>query len=147
MKLFWKILLGHFLAWTLLSLGVYGGLSLAQQAALFDHGKLSLNRPTAFVVTNAALGIQVGGEAFFQRYAASWPQGRGEPPYAVGSDGRELLGRPVDPAVLAEARALADSGQQATPAKRVTGPDGVEFLLFYPAGLGPGERAWWRFVF
>lgn len=149
MRLFWKILVGYWLAWALLSLGIFGGLSIIHRAEWLQHSKVSLTRPTSFTITNLSVNVQLGGKEFFQQFAATWPQRRGgtEPPFVVDDQGRELLGREVDAETLAQARAIADRGNERRPVKEVVGPDGVTYVMFYPEGRGPADRSYWRWIF
>ncbi len=139
MRLFWRILIGYWLAWALLSLGVFGALSLDLYARSLPRQAISQAPPSAMLVTGAAVSLRVGGEEFLRRTAAAMP--RGEPPFVVDAEGRDLFGRAVDPATLDVARAIADRREEPSVAKWAEAPDGSLFVIFYPEGRGPVDRA------
>jgi two-component system OmpR family sensor kinase len=141
MRLFWKILIGYFLAWALLSLAIFGVFALDSHTR-FLRSAVSQTRPSAVSVQVAASNVSVGGEELFRSMAEMWS--RTEPPYVVDIEGREVLGREVDPEVLAVARSLAVDVAEPTPVKRVTGPDDREYVVYHPEGRGPQDRSAFR---
>jgi two-component system OmpR family sensor kinase len=138
MRLFWRILGGYFLAWALLSLGLFGALALDARARLLPRPAVSQTLPSAVSVQMAATNVRFGGEKVFRRMAENWP--RTEPPYVVDIQGHEMLGRDVDPDVLEAARSLAVDSSERTPVKLVTGPDDRQFVIYHPEGTGPQDR-------
>lgn len=137
MRLFWRILGGYFLAWALLSLALFGTFALDSQARFLPRPSVSQTLPSAVSVQVASSNVRFGGEDVFRRMAEKWPQN--EPPYVVDSDGREMLGRDVDPEVLETARSLAVDSIEPTPVRKVISPEGREFLIYHPEGTGPQD--------
>lgn len=138
MRLFWKILFGYFLAWAFLSLALFGALALDARARFLPRPAVSQTLPSAVSVQMAATNVRFGGEAVFRQLADKWP--RTGPPYVVDIQGREMLGRDVDPEGLEAARSLAIDSAEQTPVKLVTAPDGREFVVYHPEGTGPQDR-------
>lgn len=142
MRLFWKILGGYFLAWAILSLALFGALALDSRAHFLPRSAVSQSRPSALGVQIAASNVKFGGAETFRSMAERVAQR--EPPWVVDIQGHELLGREVDPETLAVARSLAVEGVEPTPVKRVTGPEGREYVVYYPEGAGPADRSSFR---
>ncbi|MEM9291798.1 MAG: HAMP domain-containing sensor histidine kinase [Acidobacteriota bacterium] len=151
MKLFWKILSVYFLAWALLTATVFATLFLDLRTEFIPRSPISQNLPASVGVQLATSHLFFGDEASFRQLAEVW--NRGEPPYAVNRDGRELLGRAVDPVTLALARSLAmEATERAedarpSPVQRLTTPSGSEYVVFYPDGLGPEDGSPLRWFF
>lgn len=144
MRLFWKILVGYWLAWALLTAAILGTLSLAESARWLPGSEISQTRPSAGLVGFTVINLRSGGEPLFHRVAETWP--RGEPPFVVDETGRELLGREVAPGTLEVARSLAEGGDEPAPAKWAEGPDGRVYVVFYPQGVGPADRTIFRWI-
>ena len=145
MRLFWRILGGYFLAWTLLSLALFGALALDSRARFLPRSAVSQTLPSAVSVQIAASNVRFGGEEVFRRLAEMWQ--RGEPPWVVDPQGREMLGRAVDPETLEVARSLAVDAPEPTPVKKVTSPDDRDFVIYHPEGTGPQDRSPFRWFF
>ena len=145
MRLFWRILGGYFLAWTLLSLALFGALALDSRARILPRSAVSQTLPSAVSVQIAASNVRFGGEEVFRRLAEMWQ--RGEPPWVVDLQGREMLGRAVDPETLEVARSLAVDSAEPTPVKKVTSPDDRDFVIYHPEGTGPQDRSPFRWFF
>ena len=139
MRLFWKILGGYFLAWALLSAALFGALALDSRTQFLPRSAISEALPSRVGVQMAATNLKFGGEEVFRRLAESWKQG--EPPYVVDEEGQEMLGRQVDPTTLELARSLAVDGVERTPVQTVLGVEGHDYVVFYPEGAGPVDRA------
>lgn len=139
MRLFWRILSGYFLAWALLCLALFGALAIDSWTHILPRSAISQSFPASMGVQLASVNLQVGGETVFRLLADGWQ--RGEPPFAIDTAGREILGRAVDPAALELARSLAVESTEPASVKRVASPEGVSYVVFYPEGLGPGDRS------
>ena len=139
MRLFWRILSGYFLAWALLSLALFGALALDSWTHLLPRSAVSQSFPSSMGVQLTSGNLHFGGEDLFRSFAENWQ--RGEPPYAVDANGQEILGRPVEAATLELARSLAVETLEPAPVKKVTSPAGRDYVVFYPEGLGPGDRS------
>ena len=142
MRRFWKILGGYFLAWAILSLALFGALALDSRAHFLPRSAVSQSRPSAVGVQIAASNVKFGGAETFRSMAERVAQK--EPPWVVDIQGREVLGREVDPETLAVARSLAVEGVEPTPVKRVTSPEGQKYVIYYPEGTGPADRSSFR---
>ncbi|MEM7586130.1 MAG: ATP-binding protein [Acidobacteriota bacterium] len=138
MRLFWRILSGYFLAWTLLSLALFGALALDLVTHYLPRTAVSEAIPSMVGVQIAATNLRHGGEDVFRKFSADWL--RGEPPWVVDGTGREVLGREVDPAILELARSLAVETVEPSPVKRITSPDGRAYVVYFPEGKGPEDR-------
>ncbi|MEM9594334.1 MAG: ATP-binding protein [Acidobacteriota bacterium] len=139
MRLFWKILGGYFLAWALLSLALFGALALDSRTEFLPRSAVSQGLPSRVGVQMGVANLRSGGEEVFRRMAETWRQGK--PPYAVDGEGREVLGRDLDPATLEVARARAVDREGPAPVKWVRALSGVEYVVFYPDGEGPADRS------
>ncbi|MEM8960825.1 MAG: ATP-binding protein [Acidobacteriota bacterium] len=142
MRLFWRILGGYFLAWTLLTVALIGTFALDSRVRFLPRAAISQTRPAAISVQIAASTLRHGGEESFREVAERWelsPE-RAELAWAVDHEGQELLGRDVDAQTLALARALAVTSNEPTPVKRVTSAEGREFIVFFPEGTAPSDQ-------
>jgi two-component system OmpR family sensor kinase len=146
MRLFWRILGGYFLAWTLLSLALFGAFALDSRARFLPRSAVSQSLPSAISVQIASSTLRFGGEEAFRTLAERWKleRERPEPAWAVDLEGRDLLGRAVDAEALAVARSLAVESADPAPVKRVMSPESQEFVVYYPEGTGPADRAAFR---
>lgn len=116
-----------------------------QETWVARFNKISFSKPSIFMVDNAANTLRHGGAARFHELARVWPEQRFEPPFVIGEDGRELLGRETNAETLAAARQQATEAAE-SPVRRVEAPDGATFLVFYPEGRGPVDRRWVRLL-
>ncbi len=139
MPLFWRILGGYFLSWALLSLALFGAFALDSWARFLPRSAISQALPSGVGVQIAATNVKLGGQAVFQRLTESWV--RGEPPYVVDEQGRDMLGREVEPATLELARSLAVETVEPAPVKRITDPEGQVYVIYYPEGEGPEDQS------
>ncbi|MEM6703814.1 MAG: HAMP domain-containing sensor histidine kinase [Acidobacteriota bacterium] len=139
MRLFWKILLGYFLAWTLLSLALLGTLGLDSRARLLPRSAISRAIPSNVGVQMTATNLELGGEAMVPRLEERRLSGQ-EPPLVVDEEGRDVLGRLVDPEVLTLARSLAVENEGPNPVRSVVSLEGTRFIVYYPEGDGPADR-------
>lgn len=144
-RLFWKAFAGFWLAMLGVSLFSLALLWVFQEAWVARFNKISFSRPSIFMVDNAAHTLRQGGAARFHELVRVWPEQRFEPPFVIGADDRELLGRELAAETLAAARQMASEVAE-SPVRQVEGPDGATFLVFYPEGRGPVDRRWVRLL-
>jgi two-component system OmpR family sensor kinase len=125
-RLLWKfllvVLLAQIVATAATALFFYLTEPHFRASATFDAG------PGARGDIKAASAILrfSGGPAF-----RAWAAERSQPPiYAVGSDGRDLMGRPLTPLLLQEARELHDMDPESPFVVEVADPSQQHWLLF-----------------
>lgn len=147
MRLFWKILLGYFLAWSLLTLALFGAMALDQWTHFLPRSAISQNLPAKVGVQVVSTSLKLGGTPVVEQLSKT--RKRGEPPFVINEEGRELLGREVDAATVWLARSMAVETAEPAPVKRVSGPEGEVFWVFYPDGKGPedGTLLHWFFQY
>ncbi|MEO1369035.1 MAG: hypothetical protein AAFX50_17810, partial [Acidobacteriota bacterium] len=75
MRLFWRILGGYLLAWSLLSLALFGAAVLDSQTDLLPKSAISQALPSQVGVQIAATNLRVGGADVFLRLVEGWQQG------------------------------------------------------------------------
>ncbi|OQX14009.1 MAG: hypothetical protein BWK73_10605 [Thiothrix lacustris] len=132
-RLFWKILLTFWLA-LLLLFGVVGVPLLVQQWQLHTLEETIVVHPMSIVaVKAAALTFEHGGSTALEAMLREQDQ---EAPsdmqiYAFDSANRELLGRTVEPSVVAQLRAVSPP-TLSFPVMRVAHHDNTAYLLFAP---------------
>ena len=149
-RLFWKFFFAFWLALVLAGAGVGSAVWWHQQG---ERSRIEAERDSALaggpraamVVSAAAAVLGHGGVAALRAWLADWPRERLPRLYVVDAAGRELLGREVSAAVVADARQRARSAEPRRPAREVTTADGQAYLLFIPAeavgdGRGFGPR-------
>ena len=129
-RLFWKFFLSILLAQIAATVAIGGAIWLknhsgAQQRRL----DIDMGPPAEIAIESAAATLDAGGPAALARLLDTMGRHR---VFAVDGTGKELLGRIVDPSMLAEARALLHKGDVRV-VRNVTMPDGRQFLLFLPA--------------
>lgn len=140
-RLFWKFFFSILLAQIAATVGIGGAIWLknrdsAQQRRL----DIDTSPPAEMAIESAAATLDAGGPKALARLLENMGRHR---VYAVDGDGKELLGRIVDPAALAKARTTLDGGDTRV-VRKVTLPNGHPYLLFLPArqrqgGLNPGD--------
>ena len=138
MQLFWRILAGYFVAWVLLTLVLFGVLALDSRTPFLPRAAVSQSVPSAVGVQISWSHLRTGGVEVFRRVARQWEESN--PPLVVDAEGRELLGRTVDPETLAVARSLASDGLERAPVKTVTTPGGSELVIYFPSGGAPSDQ-------
>src|SRR5450830_443886 len=137
-RLFWKFFFSILLAQIAATVGIGGAIWLknrdsAQQRRL----DIDTSPPAEMAIEAAAATLDAAGPKALSRLLENMGRHR---VYAVDGDGKELLGRIVDPAVLAKARATLDSGDTRV-VRKVTLPNGHPYLLFLPARQRQGGLA------
>ncbi|GGZ10138.1 ATP-binding protein [Pseudoduganella plicata] len=129
-RLFWKFFLSILLAQIAATVGIGGAIWLKNRASAQERRlDIDTGPPAEMAIEAAAATLDAGGPAALSRLLDTMGRHR---VFAVDGAGRELLGRIVDPAMLAEARALLRKGDIRV-VRKVTMPDGRQFLLFLPA--------------
>lgn len=143
-RLFWKFFFSILLAQIAATAAIGGALWLkARSAAEARPSDLETGPPAEIAIESAAATLAFGGTDGLRQLLENMPRHR---VYAVGDDGKELLGRITGPGMLAEAQKLLASADPRG-VRQVTSPDGRRFLLFLPSrhrqgGLeGPDSRA------
>jgi two-component system, OmpR family, sensor kinase len=129
-RLFWKFFLSILLAQIAATVGIGGAIWLKNRASAQERRlDIDTGPPAEIAIDAAAATLDAGGPAALARLLDTMGRHR---VFAVDGTGKELLGRIVDPAMLAEARALLRKGDVRV-VRKVTMPDGRQFLLFLPA--------------
>ena len=144
-RLFWKLFIGFWL--TLLAAGAAVGVAVwlhqQQQRAAQPEPALAAGPRTALLLQSAAASLRYGGEAALRALLAdpdALPRDDATL-FAVDPHDNDLLGRPVPPDALADARARSDLSQSpsgrrphgAYNVRVVESPAGEHWLLFVAA--------------
>jgi two-component system, OmpR family, sensor kinase len=130
-RLFWKIFLGFWLTLLATGAGVGFVVQLRNEARLAEMTGLATGTRAEFAVSSVAVALQYGGATGVASLFDAWPERRA-PVLVVDASGHDLLGRTVPQAALARARSDLARGRRAPGLRRVTAPDGREYLLFLP---------------
>jgi len=129
-RLFWKFFFTFWLALLAAGLGVGVAVWLHNQAnAELDSG-IDRGPPAVHLVRSSSLILKYSGVAALKAFLQ---QSRDDPLvelYVVDANGQDLLGREVQPHVLAQAKAQAVSGQQPVVALEMMASDGKAYLFF-----------------
>jgi len=134
-RLFWKVLAFTLLAQLIATIGVGGAIWLRHASYDVQSERIDRSPPAAFMIEAAASTLQHGGVSALQHLLGNGDLGR--PVLAVGDDNQELLGRALDPQVLAAARFSQQSNGMHPVVRQVQAPDGRRYLLFMPAVSAP----------
>jgi len=142
-RLFWKFFLSILLAQVAATVGIGGTFWLKDRARQQKAADLDTSPPARMAIDAAAATLEFGGSAALRSLLGGMERHR---VLAVDDSGQDLLGRAVNPAMLAEARTLAGRDDARHVARKMTGADGRAYLLFLPSGehgprfkLGLGE--------
>ncbi|MFZ4874401.1 ATP-binding protein [Janthinobacterium sp. Mn2066] len=129
-RLFWKFFLCILLAQFAATIGIGGTFWLknraAQQERLLD---IDTSPPAQMAIDAAAATLEFGGSNALRQLLVQTEHLR---VYAVNAQGHELLGRHVQPATLAKARAMRAQHMGRRVVRELEGADGVRLLLFLP---------------
>ena len=129
-RLFWKFFLCILLAQVAATIGIGGTFWLKSRAAQQARTQeIDTSPPAQMAIEAATATLEAGGSKALQQFIGKLGRLR---VMAVDGHGRELMGRAVQPAVLAKARALLEQNQPRAVVRDVTGSDGVRYLLFLP---------------
>ncbi|AXA90982.1 ATP-binding protein [Massilia sp. YMA4] len=137
-RLFWKFFLSILLAQAAATVGIGGALWLKNRASAQERRlDIDTGPPAELAIESAAATLDAGGPAALARLLENMGRHR---VFAVDGSGKELLGRIVDATMLAEARAVLAKGDTRV-VRRITLPDGRQYLLFVPARARQGGLA------
>lgn len=129
-RLFWKIFLGFWLTLLLTGLAVGLAVQLYQQERFREAAGLAEGPRAEASVAGVASVLKVGGEAPTRALLEQWNGRHRFAVMVVDGDGKDLLGRPVPAAALAQARARLGDGNRRPGLRRVRAPDGQQYVLF-----------------
>jgi two-component system OmpR family sensor kinase len=133
-RLFWKVFAFTLLAQLIATFGIGGAIWLKRAANEVPSEQIDRSPPAAFMIEAAASTLQYGGVVALRSLLANLDQHRSL--VAVGEDNQELLGRTLNPQMLATARNLLQSNMAHGMVRQVQAPDGHRYLLFVPMSAG-----------
>ncbi|MBA5638515.1 HAMP domain-containing protein [Duganella sp. LX20W] len=130
-RLFWKFFLSILLAQLAATVGIGGAVWLKNRNAAANAGTaLDTSPPAEMAINSAAATLEFGGAGALRGLLAAMRHHR---VFAVDAQGRELLGRTVSPAMLAEARALLKEDDARPAVRDAHDGGGRHYLLFLPS--------------
>jgi signal transduction histidine kinase len=130
-RLFWKFFLSILLAQLAATVGIGGAVWLKNRNAANSAGAaIDTSPPAEMAINSAAATLEFGGADALRGLLAAMRHHR---VYAVDGQGRELLGRTVSPAMLAEARALLKEDDARPAVRDARDGGGRHYLLFLPS--------------
>jgi signal transduction histidine kinase len=144
-RLFWKFFLSILLAQVAAAVAIGSYFWLREQAHLSNAvSGIETGPPAAFMLDSAAIALKYGGLPALREIVRP---GSRHTVFVVDPSGRELLGREVAPAVLAQARREMKADRPFHPVRALVAPDGRRLLAFVPrqshaghAGAPPADR-------
>ncbi|WP_426172083.1 HAMP domain-containing sensor histidine kinase [Pseudoduganella sp. R-34] len=129
-RLFWKFFFSILLAQVAATAAIGGAVWLkARAAAEARPSDIETGPPAEMSIESAAATLAFGGTDGLRQLLENMPRHR---VYAVGDDGKELLGRITTPSMLSEAQKMLVSPDPRG-VRQVTAPDGQRYLLFLPS--------------
>jgi len=129
-RLFWKFFFSILLAQVAATAAIGGAVWLkARAAAEARPSDIETGPPAEMSIESAAATLAFGGTDGLRQLLENMPRHR---VYAVGDDGKELLGRIASPHMLSEAQKML-AGPDPRGVRQVTAPNGQRFLLFLPS--------------
>jgi len=135
-RLFWKFFLSILLAQVAATAAIGGAVWLkARAAAETRPSDIETGPPAEMSIESAAATLAYGGTDGLRQLLENMPRHR---VYAVGEDGKELLGRITTPGMLSEAQKMLASADPRG-VRNVTSPDGQRYTLFLPSRRHLGE--------
>ena len=139
-RLFWKFFLSILLAQVAATIGIGGAFWLRDQARQRPAAILDSGPPAAIALDAASATLRHGGLPALREMLS---EVRRPQIYVLDVARRDLLGRSVRPELLAQAeRILADAdGGEEGAARRLTGPDGAQYVAFVSRTYGRPEGA------
>ncbi|SNS82969.1 two-component system, OmpR family, sensor kinase [Noviherbaspirillum humi] len=138
-RLFWKFFILIWLAQLVSVLGISGAIWLKDRDAA-RHAEVIESGPRAGMALDAAeIALRYGGSDALRDLLQ---QQRREQMFALDADGRDLLGRPVDAALLASLRQTSGRDDRGG-VRQLHGKDGSSWLVYLkrhepPPGMRPG---------
>ena len=139
-RLFWKFFLSILLAQVAATIGIGGAFWLRDQARQRPAAILDSGPPAAIALDAASATLRHGGVAGLRQMLG---EVRRPQIWVLDEHRRDLLGRSVRPELLAQAERIladADSGDEGA-ARRLTGPDGAQYVAFVSRTYGRPEGA------
>jgi two-component system OmpR family sensor kinase len=138
-RLFWKFFLSILLAQVAAAVGIGSYFWLREQARLTNTvTTIETGPPAAFMLDSAAVALKYGGLPALREIVKP---GSRHTVFVVDPDGRELLGRELTPAMLAQARRELGADRPFQPVRELVAPDGRRLLAFVPRHLRPAAGA------
>jgi len=135
-RLFWKFFFSILLAQVAATAAIGGAVWLkARAAAEARPSDLETGPPADMAIESAAATLAFGGTDGLRQLLENMPRHR---VYAVGEDGKELLGRITTPGMLTEAQKMLSSADPHG-VRNVTSPNGQRYMLFLPSRRHLGE--------
>jgi two-component system OmpR family sensor kinase len=135
-RLFWKFFLSILLAQVAAAAGIGSYFWLREQAHLSHTASgIETGPPAAFMLDSAAVALKYGGLPALHEIIRP---GSRHTVFVVDPNGRELLGREVAPALLAQARREMEADRPFHPVRELVAPDGRHLLAFVPRQLRAG---------
>lgn len=136
-RLFWKFFFFIWLAQLAVIVGIGGVLWLKDRNQRNQWAEINMGPPAFAMVEIASLTLQHGGvpalRQLLEKPAAF-------PVLAVNDQGQELLARPVNAELLAQATQFMNSSPAHATVRQASSPDGKSYLLFLPrTSNSPGE--------
>ncbi|HEY0587285.1 MAG TPA: ATP-binding protein [Pseudoduganella sp.] len=129
-RLFWKFFFSILLAQVAATAAIGGAIWLkARAAAEARPSDIETGPPAEMSIESAAATLAFGGTEGLRQLLENMPRHR---VYAVGDDGKELLGRITTPNMLSEAQKMLASPDPRG-VRQVTAPNGQRYLLFLPS--------------
>jgi len=129
-RLFWKFFFSILLAQVAATAAIGGAVWLkARAVAEARPSDIETGPPAEMSIESAAATLAFGGTGGLRQLLENMPRHR---VYAVGDDGKELLGRITSPNMLSEAQKMLASPDPRG-VRQVTAPDGQRYLLFLPS--------------
>ena len=138
-RLFWKFFLSILLAQVAAAVGIGSYFWLREQARLSNTViSIETGPPAGFMLDSAAVALKYGGLPALREIVM---KANRYTVYVVDARERELLGRTIAPAVLAQARRELDADRPFHPVRELTAPDGQRLLAFVQRHLHSAPAA------
>jgi two-component system OmpR family sensor kinase len=137
-RLFWKIFLGFWLTLVAVAAGVGFAVHWYSQEQYARLSAIAAGPRAEFGINAVAATLRHAGPAEARALIEEWHRDHPMPVLVVNNAGQELLGRPVPPGALAQARAQLKDADAGNGVRRVTATDGHTYFLFVP--VGPATR-------
>lgn len=129
-RLFWKFFFSILLAQIAATAAIGGAVWLKSRSdAAARPSDLETGPPAEMAIESAAATLAFGGADGLRQLLENMPRHR---VFAVGDDGKELLGRIISPNMLSEAQKMLASANPRG-VRQVTSHDGKRYLLFLPS--------------
>ncbi|MGJ9416243.1 ATP-binding protein [Massilia sp. CMS3.1] len=135
-RLFWKFFLSILLAQVAAAVGIGSYFWLREQARLSTTATgIETGPPAGFLLDASAIALKHGGLPALREIVGKMTR---HTVLVIDPTGRELLGRSVAPAVLAQARRELGADLPFRPVRELLAPDGQRLLAFVPRHLHAG---------